>query len=219
MLYFPFMSRVIGFHVIGCTYGFWLPNEERGSCSDFVRSPALAKFGPPNTVDHRRSVARAPYDVEIRRMMKSALRYPPVEFTDAQIAAVGRGITREIERFRAAPMYAFAQLRNHFHYVCGPCRYDIRRFEGRLKGAATRQLLEEGLHPLSRFADMDGTVPSPWSVKPWVVYLFTAEDVTRSIDYVHANLRRARLPEQRYSFLVPYAATARAGAPVASPRL
>jgi hypothetical protein len=48
------MGRVIGFHVVGCTYGFWLPNEERGSCSDFVRSEALTKFGPATGTSHRR---------------------------------------------------------------------------------------------------------------------------------------------------------------------
>ena len=62
------MGTVIGFHVIGCTYGFWLPNEERGSCSDFVRSDALAKFGPANPVDHSRFVARKKYDYEVRQM-------------------------------------------------------------------------------------------------------------------------------------------------------
>jgi hypothetical protein len=44
------MGRVIGFHVIGCTYGFWLPNDERGSGSGFVRSDALTKFGPAKTI-------------------------------------------------------------------------------------------------------------------------------------------------------------------------
>jgi hypothetical protein len=200
------MSRVIGFHVIGCTYGFWLPNDERGSGSDFVRSAALVKFGPANPVTHRRSVARKPYDVEIRRLARLSLRYPPVEFSEAQIAAVGRGVAREIQEFTAATMHAFAQLRNHFHFVCGRCRYDIRRFAGRVKGAGTRQLLGENLHPLREFADRDGNVPSPWSVKPWVVYLFTEEDMVRSIRYVQDNLRRAGLPEQRYSFVVPYVA-------------
>lgn len=127
------MSQVIGFHVIGCTYGFWLPNDERGSGSDFVRSAALTKFGPANPVTHRRSVARRPYDVQIRKLARESLRYPAVEFNDAQIEAIGRGITREIEHYRAATMHSFVQLRNHFHFVCGPCRYDIRRFEGRLK--------------------------------------------------------------------------------------
>lgn len=199
------MGTIQGFHGIGCTYGFWLPNDERGSGSDFVRSAALAKFGPANPVNHRRSVARRAYDVEVRRMARAALRYPPVELSDAQIAAVGRGVARELERYAAAAVHAFVQLRNHFHFVCGPCRYDIRRFEGRLKGAATRQLLEEGIHPLQEFADREGNVPSPWGVKPWIVYLFTNEDVVRSIDYARENLVRARLPAQEYSFIVPYA--------------
>ncbi len=137
-------------------------------------------------------------------MALASLSYPPVVLTNAQIAAVGRGVTKEVEQFRAASMHAFAQLRNHFHFVCGPCRYDIRRFEGRLKGAATKQLFEEGIHPMQKFADRDGIVPSPWSVKPWVVYLFTESDVVRSIRYVRDNLLRARLPAQEYGFIVPY---------------
>src|SRR5687767_7314885 len=107
------MGHVIGFHVIGCTYGFWFPNEERGSGSDYVRSEALRKFGPATKVMHRRSVARAPYDREIRRLMQASLKYPPVVFNRAQIESVYRGFAREIEQYHAAPMYALAQLPNH----------------------------------------------------------------------------------------------------------
>jgi REP element-mobilizing transposase RayT len=198
------MGRVIGFHVIGCTYGFWLPNDQRGSGSDCVRNPVLRPFGPATKINHRRSVASAPFDPQIRRLAREALDYPVVELDGRQVAAIGRGVTREIEQFRAASVHAFAQLPNHFHFVCGPCRYDIRRFEGRLKGAATRQLLEEGIHPLQTFRDREGRIPSPWSVKPWVVYLFTSEDIVRSIDYVNRNLVRARMKPQQYSFIVPY---------------
>src|SRR4051812_31038798 len=166
------MNAVIGFHLIACTYGFWLPNDERGSGSDFVRAEALVKFGPANPVSHGRSVAWRPFDREIRRMALASLRYPAVVLNDAQIAAAGRGVGREIAAFGAADVQAFAQLRNHFHLVCGRCRYDARRFAGRLKGAATRQLLAEGIHPFGAFRDGEGKVPSPWSVKPWVVYLF-----------------------------------------------
>jgi hypothetical protein len=119
------MGSVLGFHVIGCTYGFWLPNDERGSDSDFVRSDALTKFGPANPVNHRHSVARKPYDREIRQLAIRSLRYPPVVLTNAQVACIGRGIAKEVETHRAATMHAFGQLRNHFHFVCGPCRYDI----------------------------------------------------------------------------------------------
>src|SRR5687767_8258270 len=113
------MGTVLGFHVIGCTYGFWLPNDQRGSGSDFVRSPGLTKFGPANPVTHRRSVARKPVDWTLRRMAEGALRYPPVVLNEVQIAAAGHGVAREVEQYRAATMHAFVQMRNHFHFVCG----------------------------------------------------------------------------------------------------
>ncbi len=198
------MGKVIGFHIICCTYGFWLPNDERGSCSTFVGSEALTKFGPANPVSHGRSVARKPYDFQIRQMARESLKYPPVVLTLDQIAAAGRGIAKELAEFDAAPMYAFAGLRDHFHAVSGPCRYDIRRFAGRLKGAATRQLLEEGIHPMEKFMHTDGTLPSPWSVKPWVVYEFTDGDMLRAIKYANDNVIRAGLPPQHYPFVVRY---------------
>jgi hypothetical protein len=65
------------------------------------------------------------------------------------------------------------------------------------------------MHPMRKFADATGNVPGLWSVKPWVVYLFTDADVTRSIDYVRQNLERAMLPPQQYEFVVPYAGRTR----------
>src|SRR4051812_43899841 len=34
----PEKSMIVGYHVIFSTYGFWLPNDPRGSWSDFVGS-------------------------------------------------------------------------------------------------------------------------------------------------------------------------------------
>ena len=39
------------------------------------------------------------------------------------------------------------------------------------------------------------------------MYLFSGDDMIRSIDYARDNLRRARLPEQRHSFITPYGGT------------
>jgi hypothetical protein len=49
---------ILASHVIVSAYGFWLPNEERGSWSDFVRKYELWRdFGPATKVDTTRSVA------------------------------------------------------------------------------------------------------------------------------------------------------------------
>jgi len=195
---------LLGFHIVCSAYGFWLPNEERGSGSDFVRSEALTKFGPANPVNHRRSVARKPYDPVIREMARASLKYEPVRFNLAQIQSIARGFQRELSQYGAAVVYACAIMRDHFHLVTSPCRYDVRRFAGRLKGAATKQLLAEGLHPFQDIVLPDRTHPSPWSVKPWVVYCYSVEDMLRDIPYVQKNPVKAGLGPQDWSFVAPY---------------
>lgn len=37
---------VLTYHVVISFYGFWLPNDPRGSNSTFVRSSRLLPFGP-----------------------------------------------------------------------------------------------------------------------------------------------------------------------------
>ena len=80
---------VHGHHLIISAYGFWLPNDPRGSWSDFVRAWELAKFGEATKVETRRSVAAAPHDRRLRAAAKEALKYPAVEFTGLQALSVG----------------------------------------------------------------------------------------------------------------------------------
>ena len=42
---------VLGYHLIMGTYGIWLPNDPRGSWSDFVGSRELFYFGPATKTD------------------------------------------------------------------------------------------------------------------------------------------------------------------------
>lgn len=198
------MSQLLGFHIICCTYGFWLPNDERGSGSNYVRNKALLKFGPATKVDHSRSVARKPFDPVVRALARESLAYPPVVLSLDQITCIGRAFAQELSVFCAATVFACAILRDHFHLVIGPCRYDARRFAGRMKGAATKLLRAEGIDPMSKFRDKHNEIPSLWSVKPWVVYEHSDADMRRVIKYVNDNVWKARLPEQKWGFVVPY---------------
>src|SRR5881275_2361378 len=82
---------ILGYHVIFSAYGFWLPNDPRGSWSDFVGAWELFRFGPATKVDTRSSVAHQPHDREMRLAAKQALLHPPVSFSGLQARAVARG--------------------------------------------------------------------------------------------------------------------------------
>src|SRR5580692_3574335 len=87
---------VIASHVIFSAYGFWLPNDPRGSWSEFVASWELLKYGKATKVMTHRSVARVQHDVRIRLDAKTALRHPPVIFTGEQALAISRGFATAI---------------------------------------------------------------------------------------------------------------------------
>src|SRR5688572_18560280 len=85
---------ILGLHSIISTYGFWLPNEPRGSWSDFVASWELHRYGPATKVTTHRSVAHRPYDRALKREMQRALKYDPVLLTGEQARIVGQSMQR-----------------------------------------------------------------------------------------------------------------------------
>jgi hypothetical protein len=92
---------IVGYHLIMTAYGFWLPNDPRGSWSHFVGSWDLFRAGGTGTrnkVAERRSYAKDPHDRAKRVAAKAALSYPPVRFTGIQARAIGRGFGQYVEK-------------------------------------------------------------------------------------------------------------------------
>ncbi|HEX8914801.1 MAG TPA: transposase [Humisphaera sp.] len=195
---------VLASHLIVSCYGFWLPNEERGSWSDFVRSWELMyDFGKATKVDTHRSVADRPYDKQRRREARDSLRYPAVDFTGEQAREVGRGFGEKAQK-SGYSIYACAVMRNHAHLVVGRHHYDVMQVANLLKGAATNRLTQTGLHPLAEYRTKDGKVPSPWAQKAWKVFLDSDGDVYRAIKYVEDNPEKEGKRRQKWSFVLPY---------------
>lgn len=197
------MGKVIAYHVVFGFYGFWLPNDPRGSNSTFVRSWRLLPFGKATTVRHRCSVARDPHDWQIRRAAKQQLKYEPVVINGRQALSIAKGFAKAIRKNGYA-VYACAIMPNHVHMVIGRHRYKVEQVVNLLKGAATRRLVEDGLHPQARFAEPDGSIPSPWVQELRKAFLFDARDVRRKVKYVNDNPVEAGLRPQSWGFLVPY---------------
>src|SRR4051812_33324476 len=78
-------------------YGFWMPNEERGSGSRYVGSKALYAFGKATYVaERRRSRAARAYDKQMRREARAVLKRPAVHLTGAQAWSVAQGSAKTV---------------------------------------------------------------------------------------------------------------------------
>ncbi len=189
----------IGYHIVFGAYGFWLPNDPRGSWSEFVGSWELYKYGPATKTDDTRSVAHRSHDRTIRLAAKNAIKHLPVHFTDEQTASVATGFAKYVVASELV-VWACAIMPDHVHLVVAFHKLKIESLIIQLKGQATRALIDAGVHP---FGHIDKPTPKCFARGEWKVYLYP-EDIPRAVAYVENNPIKEGKPKQHWPFVVPY---------------
>jgi REP element-mobilizing transposase RayT len=186
---------LLGFHAIFSMYGFWLPNDPRGSGSDYIAVWELFRYGPATKTNSSRSVAAVPHDHALRLAAKEELTYPPVQITGRQALFVAQGFRTACEEGEYS-VHACAILPDHVHMVIGPHRRGIRVIVGHLKSKATRNLkLENAWHDDNR---------PIWGEHGWNVALRSRHAVERAIRYVERNPLKEGKKQQTWSFVTPF---------------
>lgn len=185
---------ILPYHSIFSMYGFWLPNDPRGSGSDYVASWELLRYGPATKTDSRRGVAGRPLPPNWQWEAKSAMQFPPAVISGHQALAIGRGFAAAIGEgpYR---LYACAILPEHVHVVIGASSRGIRQVVGHLRSRATHAMREHHLwdeRPL-------------WGEHGWNVYLESVEAVERAIRYVMSNPLKEGKKLQNWPFVIPFA--------------
>ena len=191
---------LFGYHISFSAYGFWLPNDPRGSGSDHVDAEHLSEIGRPLQVDRSRSVASRQHDDELRRKAKGRLKYPAVQLSGEQALTVALAFG-DVSAKLDVLVHACAVLPDHVHLVTGVAEMKSELLRDCFKRAATRRLNAEKLHPLGEFRKENGRVPSPWGEKGWNVFINSHEQLRRVIRYVEENPVKAGLKQQRWSFV------------------
>jgi REP element-mobilizing transposase RayT len=195
---------MLGWHLTFSTYGFWLPNDERGSGSTRVRAQHIYEAGGEATkVFTTRSVACKPHNFRARLKAKEALKYRPVVLSGVQARAVARGIASVLPKVNLV-IHACSIMPDHVHVVVAVHKLDGDEIIACLKRAGTRGMNDEKLHPLQEFALASGKYPSPWAERGWKVKLYTSKQMHAAIRYVERNPIRAGFKPQHWSFVVPY---------------
>jgi REP element-mobilizing transposase RayT len=194
---------VLAYHVIFGAYGFWLPNDPRGSWSDFVWAWELRRFGPATTTTARRSVAHATHNRYMREAAKMFLKYPAVKLQGIQAVSAARGFAR-VARDNGYSLYALSILPEHVHMVIGRHHYSIEQVVRALKQGATEELINDDRHPLRDYQTAEGAPPPPWARGCWKVFLDEEADIARAVKYVNGNPEKEHLAPQRWSCVCPW---------------
>ena len=205
---------VLAYHCIFGMYGFWLPNDPRGSGSDYIASWELSRYGPATKTRGRRSMAYREHDRAARLKAKQALKFPPVILTGRQALIAAQGFAWAASE-GAYLIHACAVLPDHVHLVIGRHSRKIRKIVGHLRARATRLLHVRGSW------HSDGR--PVWGEHGWNVFLSTGDEVDHAIVYANENPLKEGLPRQTWSFITPFdasvaLATGRVTSAVQAPR-
>ncbi len=177
---------MIGVHIVVGAYGFWLPNDPRGSWSTFVGSGELFRYGGATKVTTNRSLAGRQHDVAARLAAKSALQRPAVKFDGMQARAIRRGFAACAEKSDLR-IWACAILPDHWHLVVG-----------------TRRLLVEGIHPFGSTTE-GRRIAKCFARGEWSGFLENEDEVRHAIRYVEGNPMKEGLRRQRWGFVAEFA--------------
>ena len=179
----------------------WLPNDPRGSGSQFVGSEALYEAGGPATylADRTKSRARVHCDWNFIRHLKESLKRPAVEFTGIQARAIATGFGEYVAA-SGLPVRECSILPEHVHFTFDRWRLSAEETCRKLKAAATTCLLAEGLH-LFQGQREKGRQVACWGVGHWRVYLDTPARIAVCDRYVRKNPLREGKKIQTWKFV------------------
>lgn len=184
---------VIAHHLIWTAYGWWLPNDPRGSMSRFTASDLLASLGEL----HYGRKALQPAGWVIRDFYRKApekLTHPLLEVHPPDFPVVAEGLAETI-RLRGYTCWGCAVMPDHVHILIRKHRDSAEEMIARLQagsmGAMQRERRRRADHPM-------------WGGPGWKVFQDCPEDVERTIAYIRNNPPKMRLPAQAWEFVKAY---------------
>lgn len=184
---------VIAYHLVWTLYGWWLPNDPRGSTSKFIRSDVIFELG--NLHYGRKRLQPASHDIRaFYEHARRRLKHPLVELTPLDVQTVAAAFAETIARQRYT-CYACAIMPDHVHLLVRKHKYRAEQMIAQFQDSSRLRLRASGLrtddHPV-------------WGGPGWKVFLDHPDEIRRTIKYIEGNPTKAHLPAQSWPFIMPY---------------
>lgn len=184
---------VIAHHIMWTLYGWWLPNDPRGSTSNTIRNDIIAELGELHF--GRKHVQPAGRDIRtFYEQAASVLRHKLLRISPTEFSLVADAIGQAVRESKYT-CYACAIMPDHVHLVIRKHR-DLA--EGMIEGIQSlsrKRLVEIGMRP------PDHPV---WTRGGWKVFLDHPDEIWRTVRYVEENPIKIGLPTQKWNFVVAY---------------
>jgi REP element-mobilizing transposase RayT len=184
---------VVGYHLIWTAYGWWLPNDPRGSSSHEIRVERIANLGEL----HYGRKAQQPSSREIRQFYREArqvLNHELLPFADDEILLLAASFAAVI-RERGYTCYACAVMPDHVHALLRKHRDRSEEMIAHFQEKSQQVLKDVGRRPADH---------PVWGGPGWKVFLNRREDIERIVDYIRQNPIKAGRPQQRWPFVKEY---------------
>jgi REP element-mobilizing transposase RayT len=185
---------VAGYHLIWTVYGFWLPNDPRGSTSTEVRVVPIADLGE----HHYGRKEEQPTSKHIRQFLndaKEVLAHSVMTLDDVDVAIVGKTLGEQISE-RDYVCYACAIMPDHVHILIRRNSDRAEDITARFQEATRKTLIDAGkrlpTHPV-------------WTKGPgWKTFINTQRQFQNEIRYIENNPKKIGKPEQKWDFVQEY---------------
>jgi REP element-mobilizing transposase RayT len=185
---------VIAHHLIWTAYGWWLPNDPRGSGSREIRSDILVELGP----QHFGRKRVQPSGRDVRRFYDQAavlLTHPLLTFDAPAREAIAQAFGQTIEEQRYT-CYACAIMPDHVHILIRKHKHDAEEM---------MEILKESSRLRLSASDQRHTDHPIWAGGGgWKVFLDHPDQVRRTIGYIDRNPLPLGLPQQQWPFVKVY---------------
>ncbi len=190
------MSRpiVIAYHLIWTAYGWWLPNDPRGSGSRTIASNVLADLGALHY--GRKHVQPSGGDVcRFYERATDLLKHSLLKFDTESRDEIAIAFAEVIydERYTC---YACVIMPDHVHLLIRKHKHQAEQMIEKLQNASRLRLHFTGHRPADHPVWTGGG--------GWKVFLDRPESVRRTIAYIEKNPLSAGLPKQQWSFVKVY---------------
>jgi REP element-mobilizing transposase RayT len=184
---------IAAYHLIWTVYGWWLPNDPRGSTSREIRATSIASLGELHF--GRKRVQPTSRELrEFRDAARGVLKHALLQLSASEMEAAGRAFA-EVIRARCYTCYACAILPDHVHFL-------IRKHRDQAETMIAQ--LQEASRTAVRRCGSRGVDHPVWGGHGWKVFLETRDDIERTVVYIRRNLDGGRQAARPWPFVKPY---------------